>query len=153
MGKQYKYKDLLTITLDDECNYIKDIETNLPVLGEGCDRIVYELPDNKCLKVAKTIRASCINYDEITLYQNIKDKECIIQFPEVFEYETDWGLWYVYEKINMSSKAMNEATELIPILDQADNAGYNSKGELTVIDAENISYTWFLKETNPLVQV
>lgn len=152
MSKEYKYKGLLTITLDDEYNYIESIKTNLPVLGEGMDRIVYELPNNKCLKVAKSIRASCINYDEIMLYENIKGKKCIIQFPEVFEYEENWGLWYVYEKINMSSKAMNEATKLVPVLDQADNAGYNSKGQLTIVDAENINYTWFLKETNPFVK-
>jgi hypothetical protein len=149
MSNIIKYKDILTMTLNDENNYIENIKCNLPVIGEGNDRICYLLPNNKILKVAKNIRASCINYDEITLWQNIKDKECIVQFPEIFEYEKDWGLYYIYERINMSDKALKEATELIPILDQADNAGYNNKGELTVIDAENISYTWFLKETNP----
>lgn len=152
-NNQYKYKDLLTITLDNDHNYIEKIECSLPVLGEGMDRIVYELPDNKCLKVAKSIRASCINWDEVMIYENIKDKECIVQFPEVYEYEPDWGLWYVYDKITMCPKALNEATKLVPVLDQADNAGYNSKGQLTIVDADRIDYTWFLKETNPYSQV
>lgn len=145
------YKEFLKVTLDKENEIIENIECNLPVLGEGNDRICYLLPNNKVLKVAKTIRASCINYDEVTLYQNIKNKKYIIHFPKIYEYEHDWCLWYVYDKIEMSSKALNEATELIPILDQADNAGYDSKGRLTIIDAENINYTWFLKEINPYV--
>lgn len=143
------YKKFLKVTLDKENEIIEDIECNLPVLGEGNDRICYLLPNNKVLKVAKTIRASCINYDEVTLYQNIKDKECIIQFPKIYEYEHDWGLWYVYDKIDMSDKALEEATKLIPILDQADNAGYDENGKLTVVDADGINYTWFLKSENP----
>ena len=149
MKNIFKYKNILTVTLDKNRNYIESIDCNLEILGEGMDRIVYKLSDTKCLKVAKTIRASCINWEEITLYENIKNKECCVQFPEVFEYEKDYGLWYVYEIVNMSVEALRKATKLIPVLDQADNAGYDNKGRLTVVDAENISWTWFVKSENP----
>ena len=149
MNNIFKYKDILTITLDKNRNYIESIDCNLEILGEGMDRIVYKLSDTKSLKVAKTIRASCINWEEITLYQNIKNKECCVQFPEIFEYEEDYGLWYVYEIVNMSVEALNEVTKLIPVLDQADNAGYDSKGRLTVVDADRINWTWFVKNENP----
>ena len=149
MNNIFKYKDILTVTLDKNRNYIESIDCNLEILGEGMDRVVYKLSNTKCIKVAKTIRASCINWEEITLYQNIKNEECCIQFPEIFEYEDDYSLWYVYEIIEMDDYAMVEATKLIPILDQADNAGYDSKGRLTVVDAENINWTWFVKSENP----
>ena len=149
MSNIYKYKDILTITLDKDGNYIESIDCKLEVLGSGMDRIVYRLSDAKCLKVAKTIRASCINYEEVTLWQNIKGKECCVQLPEIFDYEEDYCFWYVYEIIEMDDYAMVEATKLIPILDQANNAGYDTKGRLTVVDADRINYTWFLKETDP----
>jgi len=149
MSNIYKYKDILTITLDQDENYIESIDCKLEILGSGVDRIVYKLSDTKCLKVAKTIRASCINYEEVTLWQNIKGKECCVQFPEIFDYEENYCFWYVYEIIEMDDYAMVEATHLIPILDQANNAGYDIKGRLTVVDADRINYTWFLKETNP----
>ena len=149
MSNVFKYKDILTITLDQDKNYIESIDCKLEILGSGMDRIVYRLSDTKCLKVAKTIRASCINYEEVTLWQNIKGKECCVQFPEIFDYEEDYCFWYVYEIIEMDDYAMVEATHLIPILDQANNAGYDTKGRLTVVDADRINYTWFLKETNP----
>jgi len=149
MSNVFKYKDILTITLDKDRNYIESIDCELEILGSGVNRIVYKLSDTKCLKVAKTIRASCINYDEVTLWQNIKGKECCVQFPEIFDYEEDYCFWYVYETIEMDDYAMVEATKLIPILDQANNAGYDTKGRLTVVDADRINYTWFLKETNP----
>ena len=149
MSNIYKYKDILTITLDQDENYIESIDCKLEILGSGVDRIVYKLSDTKCLKVAKTIRASCINYEEVTLWQNIKGKECCVQFPEIFDYEENYCFWYVYEIIEMDDYAMVEATHLIPILDQANNAGYDTKGRLTVVDADRINYTWFLKETNP----
>jgi len=149
MSNVFKYKDILTITLDQDKNYIESIDCKLEILGSGMDRIVYRLSDTKCLKVAKTIRASCINYEEVTLWQNIKGKECCVQFPEIFDYEEDYCFWYVYEIIEMDDYAMVEATKLIPILDQANNAGYDTKGRLTVVDADRINYTWFLKETNP----
>jgi len=152
MGNIYKYKDILTITLDQDKNYIESIDCKLEILGSGIDRIVYRLSDTKCLKVAKTIRASCINYEEVTLWQNIKGKECCVQFPKIFDYEEDYCLWYVYEIIKMDDYAMIEATKLIPILDQANNAGYDTKGRLTVVDADRINYTWFLKETNPYIK-
>ena len=149
MSNVFKYKDILTITLDKDRNYIESIDCELEILGSGVNRIVYKLSDTKCLKVAKTIRASCINYDEVTLWQNIKGKECCVQFPEIFDYEEDYCFWYVYETIEMDDYAMVEATKLIPILDQANNAGYDTKGRLTVVDADRINYTWFLKETDP----
>ena len=149
MSNVFKYKDILTITLDKDRNYIESIDCELEILGSGVNRIVYKLSDTKCLKVAKTIRASCINYDEVTLWQNIKGKECCVQFPEIFDYEEDYCFWYVYEIIEMDDYAMVEATHLIPILDQANNAGYDTKGRLTVVDADRINYTWFLKETDP----
>lgn len=143
------YSGFLRVYIDEKELEINNIQCSLPVVGEGMDRICYLLPNNKVLKVAKTIRASCINWDEITLYENIKDKECIVQFPKIYDYEPGWGLWYIYDRINISDKALHEATKLIPVLDQADNAGYDSKGRLTVIDADNINYTWFLKNENP----
>lgn len=149
--KTYKYKDVLTIYIDEEGFYIKEINCSLPLLGEGADRKVFDLSNGKCLKVAKNIRASCINFDEITLYNKIKNEECIIKFPKIFKYEKSLGLWYVCEKINMSTKAMDEATRLVPILDQSENAGYNNQGELTIVDADRINYTWFLKKTNPII--
>ena len=79
------YEDKLTIILDKN-DIVQSIECNLPVLGEGMDRIVYERSNDKVLKVAKTIRASCINWDEIMIYENIKGKECIVHFPDIYIY-------------------------------------------------------------------
>ena len=43
---QITYKDKLTITLDKN-DIVESIECSLPVLGEGMDRIVYDLSKDK----------------------------------------------------------------------------------------------------------
>ena len=143
------YEDKLTILLDDANNIVLSIECNLPVLGEGMDRIVYKLSNEKVLKVAKSIRASCINWDEIMIYENIKGKECIVHFPIVYEYEESYGFWYVCERITMSSQAMTEVLKFVPCLDCSDNAGYNKDGKLTIVDADRLNWTWFVRSENP----
>ena len=140
------YKDILVITLNDK-NEVQSIKCNLPVLGEGNNRIVYDLGD-KVLKVAKTLDDSLINLWEINLFNEIKNRDCCIRFNTIFEYD-DNQMWYVAEKIDMKYEAMEETLKLIPCIDCSDNAGYNQDGELTVVDADGLHWTWFVKEDNP----
>jgi len=141
-----KYKNNLVITLDNN-NIVQSIECDLPVLSEGNNRIVYDLGD-KILKVAKTMEDSFINHHEIKLYNKIKNKKCCIRFNTIFEHDEN-QFWYIAEKINMNHEAMKKALELIPCLDFADNAGYDQNGELTVVDADGLHWTWFVKSENP----
>lgn len=141
-----KYKDKLVITFNDD-NEVQSIECSLPVLGEGNNRIVYDLGD-KILKVAKTLDDSLINLWEINLYNQIQNKDCCIRFNTIFEYDEN-SMWYIAEKVDTLWSAMKETLKLIPCIDCADNAGYNQDGELTVIDADGLHWTWFVKEDNP----
>lgn len=145
---EIKYKDNLTITLDNE-NIVQSIKCNLPILGEGNNRIVYDLGD-KILKVAKTIDDTLINLWEINLHNKIKDKDCCIRFNIIYEHDEN-QFWYVAEKVNMSHEALKETLKLIPCMDYSDNAGYNQNGILTVVDADRIHWTWFVKSENPYV--
>jgi len=144
---EIKYQEHLIMELDNN-NEIQSIQCDLPLIAEGMDRKVYQLSSGKVLKVAKTMTASLINWHEINIYKNIKDKDCVIHFPKIYEYDEN-GLWYVYEKINMSSKAMTEVLKIVPCLDCSDNAGYNKDGKLTIVDADRLHWTWFVRETNP----
>lgn len=141
------YKNFLHVDIDEQ--EIVNVQCPLPILGEGTKRICYLLPDGKVLKVAKNSAGTLVNSWEIELYNKIKDKDCVIKVPEIYYYEDTISLYYICEKIDISYEALQRATEIIPILDQEDNAGYDSKGQLTVTDAENIHYSWFLRSENP----
>jgi hypothetical protein len=138
-----KYEENLTITLTDD-NIVESIGCNLPVIGEGNNRIVYDLGD-KILKVAKTFDDALVNLWEVNLFNKIKDKKCRIKFNNIFEYDNNY-LWYVAEKINISQMALEKAIELIPCLDYSDNAGYNQMNELTIVDADGLHWSWFINE-------
>ena len=137
------YQDIMTMILDDNNEPIQ-IKCNLPILGEGNNRRVYDLGNNLILKIATTAESSFINQAEINLYEKLKNRECDIHFNAIFEYDEN-AYWYVAEKIDMKHDAMNEALKIIPCLDCSDNAGYNKDGILTVVDAEYLHYTWFTK--------
>ena len=66
------YKDKCKIILDSDCEVLK-IECTLPVLGEGNNRIVYDLGD-KALKVAKSSKGSFYNRNEYNLWEYLKNK-------------------------------------------------------------------------------
>jgi hypothetical protein len=144
------YSGFLRVDIDEKKLEISNIQCSLPVVGEGNTRICYLLPDNKILKVAKDYDGTLANLWEINLYNKIKNEDCIIKVPKIYEYEDTMSLYYICDKINMNYEALQTATEIIPILDQMDgNVGYDSKGQLTVTDAENIHYSWFLRSENP----
>lgn len=147
----YKYEDKLEIILNDK-KEICNIKCELPVLGKGNDRIVYDLGDNKVLKVANHIDGSLINYEEVALYENMKDKDWFIRVPKVFDCEKDYALWIVVERIDMteSDMAMNIALKYIPILDEGENAGFSKDGDIVIVDSENVGLNWYLKSENPL---
>lgn len=132
---EIKYQDKLTILLDDDCEPIQII-CDLPVVGEGNNRIVYDLGD-KILKVAKTAVGSMYNHNENKLWQFLGEKSEKIKINEVFEIDEN-GYWYVAEKIQTDGNAMSEVLKYIQWLDYSDNAGYDKNGKLTIVDAEEV---------------
>lgn len=137
MEIEIKYLDKLTITLNQQCE-VTDIQCALHIIGEGNNRIVYDLGNNKVLKVAKHSIASMYNRNEYNLWKYLGNKSKKIKINEIFEID-DNGYWYVAEKINTESpNAMKEAIKYISWLDYSNNAGYDKDGKLTIIDAEEV---------------
>ena len=137
MEIKIKYLDKLTITLDQQCE-VTDIQCDLHIIGEGNNRIVYDLGNNKVLKVAKHSIASMYNRNECNLWKYLGNKSKKIKINEIFEID-DNAYWYVAEKINTESpNAMKEAIKYISWLDYSNNAGYDKDGKLTIIDAEEV---------------
>lgn len=132
---QIKYQDKLFLTLDSDCEPIQ-IECNLPVIGEGNNRIVYDLGD-KVLKVAKSAIATMYNQNENRLWKYLVEKSENIKINEVFDIDEN-GYWYVAEKVQTGGNAMEEVLKYIEWLDYSDNAGYDRNGKLTIVDAENV---------------
>ena len=134
---EIKYLDKLTITLDQQCE-VTDIQCYLHIIGEGNNRIVYDLGNNKVLKVAKHSIASMYNRNEYNLWKYLGNKSKKIKINEIFEID-DNAYWYMAEKINTENpNAMNEAIKYISWLDYSNNAGYDKDGKLTIIDAEEV---------------
>lgn len=134
---EIKYLDKLTITLDQQCE-VTDIQCDLRIIGEGSNRIVYDLGNNKVLKVAKHSIASIYNRNEYNLWKYLGNKSKKIKINEIFEID-DNAYWYVAEKINTENpNAMREAIKYIEWLDYSNNAGYDKDGKLTIIDAEEV---------------
>ena len=134
---EIKYLDKLTITLDQQCE-VTDIQCDLRIIGEGNNRIVYDLGNNKVLKVAKHSIASIYNRNEYNLWKYLGNKSKKIKINEIFEID-DNAYWYVAEKINTENpNAMREAIKHIEWLDYSNNAGYDKDGKLTIIDAEEV---------------
>lgn len=130
------YKDKCKIILDSDCEVLK-IECTLPVLGEGNNRIVYDLGD-KVLKVAKSSKGSFYNRNEYNLWEYLKDKSEKIKINEIFEID-DNAYWYVAEKVQTgNNNAMDMVLKYISWLDYSDNAGYDKNGKLTIVDAEEV---------------
>lgn len=130
------YEDKCKIVLNSDCEVI-DIECSLPIMGEGNNRIVYDLGD-KVLKVAKSSIGSFYNRNEYNLWKYLKNKSKKIKINEIFEID-DNAYWYVAEKINTENpNALNEAIKYISWLDYSNNAGYDKDGKLTIIDAEEV---------------
>lgn len=130
-----KYQDKLSMVLDSDCEPIQ-IKCNLPVIGEGNNRIVYDLGD-KVLKVAKSAIATIYNQNENRLWKYLGEKSKKIKINEVFDIDEN-GYWYVAEKIQTGGNAMEEVLKYIEWLDYSDNAGYDKNGKLTIVDAEDI---------------
>lgn len=66
------YEDKCKIVLNSNCEVI-DIKCSLPIMGEGNNRIVYDL-GNKILKVAKSSIVSFCNRNEYNLWKYLKNK-------------------------------------------------------------------------------
>jgi len=139
------FQDKLIMTLDEDNNPIQ-IDCCLPVLGEGNNRIVYDMGD--CvLKVAKFAIASMYNLNEIKLWNYLGEKSSKLKFNKIIDYDEN-GYWYVAEKINTDGNAMKKVLEYIEWLDYSDNAGYDINGKLTIVDAENV----YIKDIEYLLQ-
>jgi len=142
---EIKYQDKLSLILDSDCEPIQ-IRCNFPVLGEGNNRIVYDLGD-RVLKVAKSVLATMYNQNENRLWEYLGEKSQKIKINRIFEIDEN-GYWYVAEKIQTGGNAMENVMEYIPWLDWSDNAGYDRNGKLTIVDAENV----YVKDLEYLLQ-
>lgn len=142
---QINYQDKLSLVLDSDCEPIQT-NCNLPIIGEGNNRIVYDLGD-KVLKVAKSAIATIYNQNENRLWKFLKDKSQKIKINQIFEIDEN-GYWYVAEKVQTGGDAMEKVIKYIPWLDWSDNAGYDKDGKLTIVDAENI----YVKDLEYLLQ-
>lgn len=137
MEMEIKYLDKLTITLDRQCE-VTDIQCTLHIIGEGNNRIVYDLGNNKVLKVAKHSIASMYNRNEYNLWKYLGNKSKKIKINEIFEID-DNAYWYVAEKVQTGNNdAMKKVLNFIDWLDYSDNAGYDKNGKLTIVDAEEV---------------
>lgn len=133
---EIKYQDKLVILLDSDGEPV-NIDCNLPVIGEGNNRIVYDLGD-RILKVAKSAIASMYNQNENKLWKYLGEKSEKIKVNEIFEIDEN-GYWYVAEKVQTGdNNAMDKVLQFIEWLDCSDNAGYDKNGKLTIVDAENV---------------
>lgn len=129
------YQNKLCLTLNDDNEPIH-IDCQLPILGEGNNRIVYDL-GQYILKVAKSAIASMYNQNEIELWDYLKEKSDKLKFNRIIEAD-DNGYWYVAEKVNTGGDAMERVLKYISWLDYSDNAGYDQNGKLTIVDAEEV---------------
>ena len=131
-----KYEDKCKITLNSDYEVI-NIECSLPIVGEGNNRVVYDLGD-KVLKVAKSSMGSSYNINEYNLWKYLENKSKKLKINEIFEID-DNGYWYVAEKVQTGNNdAMDKALNFIGWLDYSDNAGYDKNGKLTIVDAEEV---------------
>lgn len=131
------YEDKCKIILNSDCEVI-DIKCYRPVLGEGNNRIVYDLGD-KVLKVAKSNIGSFYNRNEYNLWKYLKNKSKKIKINEIFEIDNN-AYWYVAEKVQTGNNdAMDKVLKFISWLDYSDNAGYDKNGKLTIVDAEEVT--------------
>jgi len=142
---EIKYQDKLSLILDSNCEPIQ-ICYNLPVIGEGNNRIVYDLGD-RVLKVAKSVLATMYNQNENRLWKYLGEKSQKIKINRIFEIDEN-SYWYVAEKIQTGKNAMENVIKYIPWLDWSDNAGNDRNGKLTIIDAENV----YIKDLEYLLQ-
>lgn len=133
---EIKYQDKLIILLDSDCEPVH-INCTLPIIGEGNNRIVYDLGDDRILKVAKSAIASMYNQNENRLWKYLGEKSKNIKINEIFEIDEN-GYWYVAEKVETDNDAMDKVLQYISWLDYSDNAGYDKNGKLTIVDAENV---------------
>ena len=133
---EIKYQDKLVMLLDSGCEPVH-INCNLPIIGEGNNRIVYDLGD-RVLKVAKSAIATMYNQNENKIWKYLGEKSEKIKVNEIFEIDEN-GYWYVAEKVQTGNNdAMNKVLQYISWLDYSDNAGYDKNGKLTIVDAENV---------------
>lgn len=131
------YEDKCKIVLSADCEVI-DIECSLPIVGEGNNRIVYDLGD-KVLKVAKSSMGTFHNRNEYNLWKYLENKSKKLKINEIFEID-DNGYWYVAEKVQTGNNdAMDQVLKFISWLDYSDNAGYDKNGKLTIVDAEEVT--------------
>lgn len=131
------YEDKCKIILDSDCEVL-EIDCSLPVIGEGNNRIVYDLGD-KVLKVAKSCCGSFYNRNEYNLWKYLDNKSKKLKINEIFEID-DNGYWYVAEKVQTGNNdAMDQVLKFISWLDYSDNAGYDKNGKLTIVDAEEVT--------------
>lgn len=131
------YEDKCKIALNADCEVI-NIECFLPIVGEGNNRIVYDLGD-KVLKVAKSSMGSFHNRNEYNLWKYLENKSKKLKINEIFEID-DNGYWYVAEKVQTGNNdAMDQVLKFIGWLDYSDNAGYDKNGKLTIVDAEEVT--------------
>lgn len=131
------YEDKCKIVLNSDCEVV-NIECSLPIMGEGNNRIVYDLGD-KVLKVAKSSIASFYNRNEYNLWKYLENKSKKLKINEIFEIDNN-GYWYVAEKVQTGNNdAMNQVLKFIGWLDYSDNAGYDKNGKLTIVDAEEVT--------------
>lgn len=140
-----RFQDKLVMTLNEDNNPIQ-IDCCLPVLGEGNNRIVYDMGDY-ILKVAKSAIASMYNQNEIRLWNYLRESSSKIKFNRIIDADEN-GYWYVAEKVNTGGDAMKNALKYIEWLDYSDNAGYDRNGKLTIVDAENV----YVKDIEYLLQ-
>lgn len=132
---EIKCHDIMTMFLNDDLD-VNKIECTLPILGEGNNRIVYDMGNGRVLKVAKSAEGSFYNHDEIKISKWQRDKKNLkVKVNNIFEYDEN-HYWYIAEFIKTGGDAMEKALKLIPCLDYSDNAGYDMNGILTVVDAE-----------------
>ena len=130
------YQDKLSILLDSDCEPM-EINCNLPIIGEGNNRIVYDLGD-RVLKVAKSAIATMYNQNENKLWKYLGERSDKLKINKIFDIDEN-GYWYVAEKVQTGDNdAMGKVLQFIAWLDYSDNAGYDKNGKLTIVDAENV---------------
>lgn len=146
------YKDKLKIVLNNEDEPFS-ITCHLPVVGEGQNRIVYDLGDDKVLKVAKSETGALANLNEINLFNKLRNRRCKIHINHIYDADEN-AYWYVAEKINMSFEADSQCYKMIPFMNFGGlQSGYNTNGELTIVDAEGLHYTCFTIKTKTKKQI
>ena len=88
------YEDKCKIALNADCEVI-DIECSLPIVGEGNNRIVYDLGD-KVLKVAKSSMGSFNNRNEYNLCKYLENKSKKLKIKAGTPYYTNTVFLFFY---------------------------------------------------------